>query len=371
VNVVARPVLLLVRGLGIGGCERDLTKIALRLDRARFLPHVGCFDSAGVRAEELCAAGVPIVRFPVQSLIGFSGARESFALGRYLRRHKIGLIHAFDAPTAVFAAPVALTLRLPLIASNLWFRNKIQRRYQYALRAVDRLARALVVNSEAVRRHLIEDENAPRERIHLCHNGVETSVFYPGEAARPAAVRDATLVIGSVCALRPEKRLDRLLHAFANVRARTPGMKLLIVGSGETLNDLEKQRARLGLEDSCVFEPAQKDVAAWLRAIDIFVTPSDTESFPNALLEAMACGCAVIGSRVGGIPELIEDGQSGLLFDRENPDALTLALATLIQHPSRRRELGAAAAARARDRFSMEQAVSRTQAVYDKVCGIA
>src|SRR5947209_14554437 len=98
------PVLLMVRGLTIGGCERDLTKIALALDRARFDPHVACFRPEGPRYEELKAAGVPILALPVRSFANYSvveGARE---LARYMRSHKIRLIHALDVPTTVFAA---------------------------------------------------------------------------------------------------------------------------------------------------------------------------------------------------------------------------------------------------------------------------
>jgi len=361
------PVLLLARELGIGGCERDLTRTAKGLDRTRFLPHIGCFHSGGFRSQELMAAGIPIVCFPVQSLVGGSGISAAIALRQYARNHRIGLIHAFDGPTSIFATPVALSLRVPVVVANVWCRNAIQTRLRYGLRFVDRVADAIMVNSNAVREHLLREEGVAPEKIHLCYNGVETTIFCPEKALRPSAVGTASLVIGSVCALQPEKRLDLLLEAFAKVRPCLPGMKLLVVGSGEMLVSLEALRRRLGLEDVCIFEPAKSDVVDWMRAMDIFVLPSDTESFPNALLEAMACGCAVVGSRVGGVPEIVEEGRSGLLFDAGDLDGLATALAKLIQNAHLRSQLAMAAADRARDCFSLEQSIKCIQSLYKKL----
>jgi glycosyltransferase involved in cell wall biosynthesis len=228
-----RPVLLLARELGIGGCERDLARTAIGLDRSRFEPHVGCFRPGGFRFQELIAAGIPVNCFPVESLIRVSGVSEAIAVRRYVRRNGIELIHAFDAPTSIFAAPVAKSLRIRVIAANLWFRDKIPPRLHRGLRFIDRIVDTVIVNSNAVREHLIRDENVPAARIHLCYNGVDTVVFYPQRDPR------AGLVVGSVCALRPETRLDLLVEAFTKVRQFTPGMKLLVVGSGEMLPQLK------------------------------------------------------------------------------------------------------------------------------------
>jgi glycosyltransferase involved in cell wall biosynthesis len=139
-------------------------------------------------------------------------------------------------------------------------------------------------------------------------------------------------------------------------------LKLLIVGSGPVLPQLETLRDELGIAADCIFEPSKTDVAPWLRALDIYVMCSESESFPNALLEAMACGCATIGSRVGGIPELIADGTSGLLFESQSVDALSAALQKL--DPTLRRSLGQRAAAVARDTFSMQANAQRNESLY-------
>ncbi len=360
----------MVRELGIGGCERDLAKLAKTLDRAQFLPHVGCFHSDGLRSDELRAAGVPIVRFPVRSFQSFSAISGSRQMGRYLRDHQIKLVHCFDVPTVIFGVPTAYFNHLPAIVSaQLGERELHPKIYHKLLRITDHLADVVVANSSAIQRYLIQREHVPADRTYLCYNGVETSIFHPAEEPKPAVVAAASLVIGTVCALRPEKRLDLLLRAFAQVRHHLPGMKLLIVGSGPVLPQLEALRDELSLTADCVFESSKIEVAPWMRALDIYVMSSETESFPNALLEAMACGCAVVGSRVGGIPELITDGLSGFLFESKNVEDLATALAKLILDPSLRRRLGAQAANFAQDTFSVEVNARRNESLYRSLLG--
>lgn len=362
------PVLLMVRELGIGGCERDVSRIAKALDRSRFEPHVGCFHDTGLRASELRLAGIPIVRFPVRSFRSWSAVRGAFLLGRYLREHRIRLVHPFDTPTVVFGVPAARAFGAPaVVASNLWYRHLYPASYRFLLRVTDRMADRIVVNSKAVQKYLVEEERVPASLTYLCYNGVDTSVFYPQPGPRPAVVQDASLVIGCACALRPEKRLDLLLEAFARVRHLQPGMKLLIVGSGPELEALEEQRRRLDLQESCVLQPARKEIASWMRAMDIFVLPSSSESFPNSLLEAMACGCCVVASRVGGIPELVTHEWDGLLFPSGDAPALAHSLALLIQDGALRERFGRAAAVTARERFSVEINVRRTQELYESL----
>jgi glycosyltransferase involved in cell wall biosynthesis len=177
-------------------------------------------------------------------------------------------------------------------------------------------------------------------------------------------LRGAELVIGVTCALRPEKGLDTLLDAFAQVRESAPGMKLAIVGSGPCLPDLEQRARALEIAADCVFEPATPHVADWLAGIDIFVLPSLSEALSNSLMEAMACSCAVAASRVGGNPELVAHGENGLLFTPRDPAALAQALRLLIGDPALRHKLGNHAAHTIASRFSLAAAAHRMGEIY-------
>jgi glycosyltransferase involved in cell wall biosynthesis len=357
------PILLMVRQLHYGGCERDLTRIATGLDPSRFEVHVGCFDGEGFRRKEIEAAGIPVTVFPVRSFASPSVLQAGRVFGEYVRRHRIRLVHAYDYPTALFAAPAGKFYRVPaVIISQLSYRALRRGYEQWMLRICDRLADIVVVNCHALERHMTQDEGVPASRLYLCYNGVDTSVFYP--APRPAGSR---VVIGSVCVLRPEKRIDLLLDAFARVRAVEPGVELVIVGDGPLLAPLERQRDALGLGDSCRFVAANANVAEWLRRMDIFVLPSSSEAFSNALLEAMACGCAPVGSRVGGMPELIEHGQRGFLFESGNVDDLAHRLTELVRDAALRGRFSEAAAAFARETLPMERAVATMARLYERM----
>ena len=361
------PVLLLARELGIGGCERDLAKLALGLDRSKYIPHAGCFRE-GFRAPELREAGIPITLFPVTSFVNASLWQGAWALRSYVRRHGIVLVHGFDVPGSIFGGPAGRLWGLPaVVTSMLGSRDLMSAKERRMLRFSDRTAHRVMVNAEATRRHLIDDEGVPAEKIFVNHNGYDPAIFHPGEvgARKPEALAGAELVIGIVCALRPEKNVSLLVEAFA--RVRRPGVKLLILGSGPLLPALQRQIAEGGLEADCILEPARPDVAGWFRAIDIFVLPSVSESFPNALLEAMASGCASVATRVGGIPELIDDGRNGLLFTNHSVEELAGCLERLITGADLRRRLGEAAAATALERFPISRYCRRMEDFYDSL----
>ena len=363
-----QPIFLLIRELGIGGCERDVTKVATRLDRSMFSPRVGCAFPDGFRKKELEAAGIPIIRLSTGTFLSKNWLRGVRELAHYLRTHRIRLVHSYDCPMNILATPVAKLCGTPVvIASQLSYRSLNPPMDVWRLRFCDQLADRVVVNCKAIERHMIEDEMVAPERLYLCYNGVDPAVFHPGGSEKPAALKDASLVIGSVCALRPEKRMDLLIEAFGRVQHLRAGLKLVIVGSGTEERTLRAQARNLGLEDKCHFEPATRTVADWLRAIDVFVLPSSSEAFSNALLEAMACGCCVVGSRVGGTPELIEHGERGLLFEAGDGGQLAGALGMLIQQDSLRDGLAAASARFARETFPMDLAAARMQNLYEQM----
>ena len=352
------PILLMARELGLGGTERQLTEIARALDRRQFTPHVGCLHAEGLRGAELEAAGVPIVRFPVRSLYRPSTITAGREMGRYLKQHRIQLVHTFDVPMNLFGVPVARAYRTPVVlSSQRAFRDLTPGMHRRLLRVTDRLVDGVVVNCDALRRHLIADEHVPAERIHVCYNGIDTGVFQPGS---PTAGDPVT--IGIVCALRPEKGLSTLVEAFAQV----PIAKLVIVGSGPMLPELQRLAASLGVLDRCHFEPTTNRVTDWLQKIDIFVLPSLSEALSNSLMEAMACGCAVTASSVGGNVELVQPDVTGLLFPPGDAAALAANLRTLVQNEALRKRLAENASRFILEGFSLQQSAARMTEIYHR-----
>jgi glycosyltransferase involved in cell wall biosynthesis len=198
---------------------------------------------------------------------------------------------------------------------------------------------------------------------------VDTSEFFPNPGPKPRieGIGDASLVIGSVCVLRPEKALHVLQAAFARICHMNPAMTLVIVGDGPELPRLKANSQHLGIADRSVFLPCTREVPRMLHALDIFVSCSSSEAFSNAVLEAMTSGCAVIGSRVGGTPELLGEDERGLLFRADDPADLAAKLAQFINDAKLRRDLGCRAAEHARRTWSIEAACARMAEIYKGV----
>jgi len=356
----------MVRELHHGGSERQMTELALSLDRGRFAPHVGAFIVKGSRGDELRAAGVPVVEVPVRSFKSPRSLAAAWELTRYIRAHNIRLVHTFDLPLTAWAIPltrhftkaVALaSQRCHLDLTSPWLRR--------ALLFAERGADGVVVNCEFLRRHLMEDAGIAPRRIHLCYNGIDLTRFRRGHSARPETLPPDALTIGAVCVLRPEKGLSTLVEAFAAVRNLAPNLRLAIVGSGPGLPELQSRARELGVLDSCIFQPATTRVEDWFRNIDIFVLPSLSEALSNSLMEAMACGCCPIATRVGGNPELIEHGVRGLLFPPGDAAGLAAALREAILSEDLRRRLAHAAHDFVHANFSRETAARRMEQIYD------
>ena len=360
-----RAVLLLARELHLGGSERQLAEIALGLDRSRFEPHVGAFRPDGLRGRELREAGIRIAHFPVYSFRSRAALSGIWQMAGYIRRHRIDLVHAFDAPLNVYATPVARFFTSAVVVASQRWHRRLTPEFHRLLRLTDRLVDGIVVNCEHLKRHLIQEERVSERVVHVCYNGIDLERFRRQANPRPAGLPQEALVIGVVCALRPEKALHLLLEAFARVRGRGPSLKLAIVGSGPLRQDLETLATRLGILADCVFQPATGDVPEWLSAMDIFVLPSLEEAFSNAIMEAMACGCAVAASRVGGNPELIEDGVRGLLFPSGDAEELARTLRRLIEDPELRRRLAAAGEGFVRENFSRAASARRMEEIYE------
>ena len=357
-------VLLMSLALDQGGTERQLTEIALGLDRTRFEPYVGSFRAYGLRADQLREAGVPVIEFPIQSFRSPAALGGIWRMMRFIRGHKISLVHAFDGPLVLYATPVTHYLTTAVMLSSQRAHRGLAPDYHKLLRWTDRLVDGIVVNCQYMKTHLTREESVPERLIRICHNGIDLSQFHPAPALRHASLPGDTFVIGVVCVLRPEKGLDILIDAFAMVRPLRPRMKLVFVGSGSELPELQRRAQEAGVFQDCVWQPATPDVAGLLRNFDIFALPSRSEALSNSLMEAMACGCPAVASNVGGNPELIEHGVRGLLFEPEKPEALAEALRCLIESPEFRRTLARNAEQFIREEFSAEISAARMGQIY-------
>jgi glycosyltransferase involved in cell wall biosynthesis len=254
----------------------------------------------------------------------------------------------------------------------------VTRRMDYPLRAgpwtsllFNRSVAAVIAISEEVRRRLLAAGVHP-ERIRVIHSAVEPPAALPGSAGRAMArerfgIGDE-LVIGIVAALERRKGHDVLFRALGRL-AQQSGRRVhcLVCGAGSDRGALEKLARELGISASVAFLGERRQVADVLAALDVFVLPSRHEGLGVAILEAMAMGLPVVASAVGGIPETVVAGRTGLLVPPEDPDALATAISTLALDPERSRRMGSAGRDRVLSEFSMEAMASRYERLYVEV----
>jgi L-malate glycosyltransferase len=355
----ARPAVLLVGdSLSLGGTEGQFVEVACGLDRARWDVRVTCLRAVGALRARLDAA----------NLSAWSCGRGSFrsprfvlavwTLARYMRTHRIRLVHCFDFYSDVLGIIAARIARVPAIIASQRELGDLRTPLERGLyRAATRLADVTVVNTDAVARRVASP------RVVVIPNGVDTRRFAPDAGAPHRRPRHTT--VGTLANLRREKGLGHLVEAMALVRERYPDERLVIWGDGPMRGELERRVAVHGWPVDDVLRGATTTPADVLRGLDVFVLPSLSEACSNVVLEAMATGLPVVATRVGGTPALIEDEVSGLLVPPADPQAMAKAILRLVETPDLAARLGTAARATAQGRFSLTRMLGCIETLYE------
>lgn len=180
-----------------------------------------------------------------------------------------------------------------------------------------------------------------------------------------------TPLIGIIGDIIPRKGLLHLVRALPGIVQTSPLVRLLVVGEPKRgtkyYEQVRAEAMRLKVDDKILWAGHRNDVPSVMAALDVYVLASLDEMFPVAVLEAMASGCAIVATRVGGVPECVEDGESALLVPSESPDALSQAISALLGNPELRQRMGRRACEVARSRFSVESQTPRIEAVFERV----
>ena len=291
-------------------------------------------------------------------------------LSRALRDLAPDVVHAHD-PHAVAAAAVALSIgtRAPrpvLVASrrvDFHLRGNSFSRWKY--RQVD----GVIAASEAIGAMLAQD-GIPRDRIHTVHEGIDVDRV---ASIAPANVRaefwmpTQVPVVGAIGALVPHKGHRYLIDAVPTVMREFPDVRLVIMGEGELRPTLERQIRDLHLEKHVILTGFRTDVLSVLKGFDVFVMSSVTEGLGTSLLDAMAAARPVVATTAGGIPEVVVDGETGLLVPPRDARRLAEAIIALLGNPAECERMGRAGLARVQERFSAARMVAGTLAVYERL----
>lgn len=305
-----------------GGSERQCAQAAIALRKTGHEVHAAAMRAGGMRAADLEAADIPLTIFPVRSFASSDPWRTGLEFRRFLKQRGIDIVHTFDVPSNAFAIPWARAAGVRKVFASQRAHRQLTPTALRPLQALsDRLAHGIVVNCQSVREELVRDYAIPPSKIHVVYNGIDTEVFSRSGPIAALPFPPGAIVIGTLCALRPEKDLDALQKAFALLASEFPEAHLLFVGDGPERAALEAN----AIPGRTHFAGAQSHTPPWYRAIDIFVLPSRSEALSNSLLEAQACGCHVIASDAGGNPEA-----APALFPVGDSQALAAYLRTMM-----------------------------------------
>ena len=285
---------------------------------------------------------------------------------RAVRAERPDLIHTHLVHADVYGAVAARALRIPVVSTRHNDDRYLLGPFRYVDRAFARPARRLIAISDAVR-HFLERAGYDPAKLVTIHYGLDELPSTPSEPP-PAAAGIATeaplaLAVGRLIA---QKDHATLLRAFARVRAEVPDARLAILGSGPLEAETRTLATELGLDDAVAL-PGRTDIRDWLERADVFVHTSRWEGFGIVLLEAMLAGLPIVATRVSAVPEVVADGETGMLVEAGDVDGLAAALQALLTDRERARALGEAGRRRAREEFSVARMAERTQAVYDDV----
>jgi glycosyltransferase involved in cell wall biosynthesis len=367
-------VMTLVQGI-FGGAEGFAALLAGRLDPERFESTICATRWQGV-AEDLDARE-RLADTPAELITMSRGSRLNLRpwwwLVREMRRRRIDILHTHMLGSNIWGALIGPLVPVPVLIAHehswSWQGQHFRRLLDRHL--VARRADAVVAVSRLDRRLLTEVEGIPPEKTRYIPMGIPT---LPPPRTEPAAVRAEfgigpdQPVVGAVAALRPQKNFDLLIHSVAALREEFPGIRLLIVGGDDGTQGqvvrLTELAGSLGIGDAVTLTGPRTDAFDLITSFDVGVLSSDYEGSPRSVLEYMEAAKPVVATGVGGVPDMVRDGETGILVEPRDPVAFADAIGELLRDPDRAAAMGRAGRDLRRREFTIEAMVNRVQDLY-------
>jgi glycosyltransferase involved in cell wall biosynthesis/serine acetyltransferase len=362
----------MVSSLEMGGSEHQMAEVASRQKAEGYDVTVGCLSARGPLLEVLRLAGIAVFEFdPKGALFRPGGVYQLLRLARFFAKNRFNVVQTHDLYSTLLAVPVAWITRVPVILScrrdlsHWWWYTPRRRAF---LRHVQNRSSYVIANSQAVRDFLVEKDGFDPKLIRVVRNGVDLERFASVRADRQGlfphlAAQSQLIAVVANMNVETKGHAD-LIRAAAEVSREFNDAKFLLIGDGAERSRLEAMTQELGLSDTVLFLGRRKDVPGILACCDLFVLPSWAEGLPNSVLEAMASGLPVVATRVGGTPEIIEDGVNGLLVAPKEPHALALAIMHILENGDFAKQIARSARDRACAQFGFDRLLTELDGLY-------
>jgi len=366
-------VLKVLPTLHCGGTENQVTTLSRALADDGFDLEVACMHRVGPLVTALTERDVPLREYPISSFLSPRAIGQQVRLARHIVGRRLHIVHTYGFYGNVFAVPPAAAAGVPVIIASIRDRGVyLTPRQTRAQKYVCHLADRILVNAEAVKGWLLE-QGYPLSKIVVIRNGVDVERF--DASPDSDAIREQLglapdeRLVTVVSRLTPLKGLEQFIDAASMLASWFPTVRFLIAGDasageGDYVAALRQRARRAGVGRRVLFIGHRADVPAVLGCAAVSVMPSLNEALSNALLESMAAGAPIVATRVGGTPEAIVHGKTGLLVPAGDPRALSQAIARLLNEPELAAALGHAARRAAESSFSLSRMVAATEQLY-------
>ncbi len=346
-------IILLLEDLLLGGTQRQALQLAAGFLQAGHSPELWTLTNGDQLSELASQQNILVRKLGNSDVVSILTLTR---LARHLRKVRPDILLCLTVLPNIWGRIVGKLCFLPVIIGACRGGGAPFRQHEKFLWP---LARHIVCNSQALHTVLAQGCGVPEKRLSVIHNGIDTQLFNHSDT-QP----DAPTVL-HVGRLVPDKNQETLIKAFSLVRKQIANAQLRIVGDGPLLDQLQRLAQTLLPKNSYQFVPGTTSIAPIYRQGTLFAMSSVREGLPNVVLEAMACGLPVVATRVGGIPELVEDGVTGLLVSPQNHEDMASSMITLLAHPTNARAFGRAGQDTLQKKFSLSASLSAHLALFD------
>ena len=372
-------VLQIVTRLAVRGVPHHVLNLAAGLDKSRYETVVLAGQSdpgEGSLLDDARSRGITVMELPLlqRRIDPLVDARAFVAMYQLMRAGRYHLVHTHISKAGFIGRLAARCAGVPVVVhtyhgwvQELHDQNAAGRLLLACEKLAARASDAVLAVSHSVVEDALKNGIGTRPLYSVVPNGIDLTRFPASGVPSHRSSAEGKPVLGAIGSMTPEKGFEVLLDAMVEVKRRFPGVQLYAIGDGPLRVELEHRAQQLGLEETVRFLGRVEDVRPWLHAFDLVVQPSLREGQGLALLEAMAAGCPVIASRVGGIPEFIEDRETGMLITPGDSCALAAAICELAGDETRKKGLARAGRERVRSRYSLERMIRGVETVYERL----
>lgn len=357
-----------------GGMKNHLLNLARYTDRNIYQVKVACPAGSNVE-KELQELGIDTLPLPLKGKLSlFTDVQTIGLLVYHLKKGQFTIVHTHGAKAALVGRVAAVIANTPVVIStvhNSIFYDNWSSYKKRVMAMVERILTlktdAIITVSEALKKELMHREKISKHKLFTIYNGINLNKIKTAsyDIRKNLQVPCLGRLVAVIARLAPQKGIRYFIKAAALLKEQQ--IIFLIIGDGPLREELKAEVETLGLKDRVFFTGHRSNIEEILPCLDVLVLPSVTEGLPLVILEAMAAGCPVVATKVGGIPEVVNDGVNGLLVEPQNPEQLATAITELINDDIKAAQLGKRGRKIVQQNYTIEQMLDQTMALYSSI----